>query len=97
MNGLRPELTAATADTEALHQPGLRVLPPPAVPAPARRRGGFSRGRVRLLVGADLVAILASLAGTYVLAERIGPPAVIAPDWLLALASQTSRTSRDVH
>jgi exopolysaccharide biosynthesis polyprenyl glycosylphosphotransferase len=85
VNGWRPELKAATADTEALHQHGLRVVPPPAVPAPARRRRGFSRGRVRLLIGADLVAILVSLAGTYVLAEQIGPPAVIAPGWLLAL------------
>jgi hypothetical protein len=85
MSGWRPELTAATADTEALHQSGLRIVPPPAVPAPARRRGGFSRGRVRLLIGADLAAILVSLAGTYVLAEQIGPPAVIAPSWLLAL------------
>ena len=83
MNGWRPELTAATADTEALHQPGLRVVPPPALPTPARRRGGFSRGRVRLLVSADLLAILISLAGTYLLAEQIGPPAVIAPDWML--------------
>ena len=31
MSGWRPELTAATADTEALHQGGLRVVPPPAV------------------------------------------------------------------
>ena len=83
MSGWRPELTAATADTEALHQAGLRVVPQPAVPA--RRRGGFSRGRVRLLFGADLAAILVSLAGTYLLAEQIGPPAVIAPGWLLAL------------
>jgi exopolysaccharide biosynthesis polyprenyl glycosylphosphotransferase len=85
MNGWRPELTAATADTEALHQSGLRIVPPPAVPAPARRRGGFSHGRVRTLMGADLVAILVSLAVTYALAEQIGPPAVIAPGWLLAL------------
>jgi exopolysaccharide biosynthesis polyprenyl glycosylphosphotransferase len=85
MSGWRPELTAATADTEALHQGGLRIVPPPAVPAPARRRGGLSRGRVRLLIGADLAAILVSLAGTYALAEQIGPPAVIAPGWLLAL------------
>jgi exopolysaccharide biosynthesis polyprenyl glycosylphosphotransferase len=85
VNGSRPELTAATADTEALHQPGLRVVPSPAVPAPARRRGGFSHGRVRTLIGADLVAILVSLAGTYLVAEQIGPPAVIAPGWLVAL------------
>ncbi len=83
MSGWRPELTAATADTETLHQAGLRIVPPPAVHAPARRRGGFSRGRVRTLIGADLLAIVVSLAATYGLAEMIGPPAVIAPTWLL--------------
>jgi exopolysaccharide biosynthesis polyprenyl glycosylphosphotransferase len=83
VNGWRPELTAATADSDALSHPGLRVVPPPAVNARAGRRGGFSRGRVRTLFAADIVAILISLAGTYVLAEQIGPPAVIAPTWLL--------------
>jgi exopolysaccharide biosynthesis polyprenyl glycosylphosphotransferase len=82
MNGWRPELTATVADTEAL-QTGLRVVPPPAAHAPARRRGGFSRGRVRVLIGADLLAILFSLAGTFLLAAQIGPPAVIAPTWLI--------------
>ena len=85
MSGWRPELTAADRRHRGTAPAGLRVVPPPAVPAPARRRGGFSRGRVRLLVGADLVAILVSLAGTFLLAEQIGPPAFIAPDWLLAL------------
>jgi exopolysaccharide biosynthesis polyprenyl glycosylphosphotransferase len=83
VNGWRPELTAATVDSEALQHPGLRVVPPPAAHAHAGRRGGFRRGRVRTLIAADLVAILLSLAGTYVLAEQIGPPAVIAPTWLL--------------
>jgi exopolysaccharide biosynthesis polyprenyl glycosylphosphotransferase len=82
MNGWRPELTASVADSEALHS-GLRVVPPPAAHASARRRGGFSRGRVRTLFAADIVAILVSLAGTYVLAEQIGPPAVIGPTWLM--------------
>jgi exopolysaccharide biosynthesis polyprenyl glycosylphosphotransferase len=81
-SGWRPELTATVADTEALRT-GLRIVPPPATHAPARRRGGFSKGRVRSLFAADIVAILISLAGTYVLAEQIGPPAVIAPTWLL--------------
>ena len=81
MNGWRPELTAATADTEALSRPGLRVVPPPAAHARAGR-GGFSRGRVRTLFAADIAAILISLAATYVLAEQIGPPAVIGPTWL---------------
>src|SRR3954464_10680502 len=83
MNGWRPELTAATADSDALTRPGLRVVPPPATQARAGRRGGFSRGRVRTLFAADIVAILVSLAGPYVLAEQIGPPAVIGPTWLL--------------
>ncbi len=82
MNGWRPELTATVADTEALHT-GLRIVPPPAAHAPARRRGGFSRGRVRVLIGADALAILFSLAGTFLLAAQIGPPAVIAPTWLI--------------
>jgi exopolysaccharide biosynthesis polyprenyl glycosylphosphotransferase len=83
MSGWRPELRAAAADTEALH-PGLRVLPPPAAHAPARRRGGFSRGRVRALVAADLVAIQLTLAATFLLAQQVGPPALIAPAWLIA-------------
>ncbi len=91
MSGWRPELTAATADTEALHQPGLRIVQPPAMHASARRQGGFKRGRVRTLIVADLIAIVVSLAGTYGLAEMIGPPAVIAPTWLLlALAPMIS-------
>ena len=81
MNGWRPELTAATADSDALTRPGLRVVPPPAAHARAGR-GGFSRGRVRTLFAADIAAILISLAATYVLAEQIGPPAVIGPTWL---------------
>jgi exopolysaccharide biosynthesis polyprenyl glycosylphosphotransferase len=36
-------------------------------------------------MASDVLAIAASLAGTYALAELIGPPAVIAPGWLLAL------------
>src|SRR4051794_201256 len=82
MNGWRPELTAATADSDALTRPGLRVVPPPAAHARAGRRGGFSHGRVRTLFAADIAAILTSLAATYVLAEQIGPPAVIGPTWL---------------
>ena len=89
MNGWRPELTAATAETDALSRPGLRVVPPPAAHARAGRRGGFSRGRVRSLFAADIVAILISLAGTYLLAEEIGPPAVIGPTWLASVRFAT--------
>ncbi len=85
MSSWRPELSAIAAETDALG-PALRV---PAHTAARRdggtRRGGFSRGRVRALIASDVLAIAASLAGTYALAEMIGPPAVIAPDWLLAL------------
>ena len=49
------------------------------------RGGGLARGRVRALLLADVVAIALSLAGTYVLAEMIGPPAIIAPPGLIAL------------
>jgi len=82
MSSWRPELTAIAAETDAL-SPALRV------PAAARRDGasrrGFSRGRVRALIASDVLAVALALAGTYALAELIGPPAVIAPSWLLAL------------
>ena len=84
MSSWRPELTAIAAETDAL-RPALRV---PATRgarrAGASRRGGFSRGRVRVLMASDVIAVAVSLAGTYALAELIGPPAVIAPGWLLA-------------
>jgi exopolysaccharide biosynthesis polyprenyl glycosylphosphotransferase len=83
MSGWRPEATPLAAQADTL-RPGLRVVP--QEPAQTRRqRGGFSRGRVRTLIVADLLAIAIGLAGTYVLAEAIGPPAVIAPSWLLIL------------
>src|SRR3954454_8058144 len=41
--------------------------------------GGLVRGRVRALVLCDLLALAVAFAGTYVLAELIGPPAVIGP------------------
>ncbi len=82
MSSWRPELTAIAAETDAL-APALRV------PAAARRDGasrrGFSRGRVRALIASDVLAVALALAGTYALAELIGPPAVIAPSWLLVL------------
>jgi exopolysaccharide biosynthesis polyprenyl glycosylphosphotransferase len=66
--------------------PPLRLAPPlPSDVAKARQRGRLRRGRVRALMSADALAIALSLAGTYLLAESIGPPAVIAPAWLLAV------------
>jgi exopolysaccharide biosynthesis polyprenyl glycosylphosphotransferase len=49
----------------------------------APRPGRFVRGRVRTLMVADLVAVQLALVGMYLLAELIGPPAFIAPTWLL--------------
>jgi len=40
---------------------------------------GFGRGRVWGLLAVDLLALWISMAGTYLLAEQIGPPAIIAP------------------
>src|SRR3954471_24195724 len=56
----------------------LHVVPEPGA-AEQARRGGRSRGRVRALLLAALLSIALALAGTYLLAELIGPPAVIAP------------------
>ncbi|MGH2969118.1 MAG: sugar transferase [Solirubrobacteraceae bacterium] len=78
MSGWHPELTALSADTEAL-PPGLRAVPQASAP----RKRGFSRGRVRALLIADLLAIAVGLLGTFLLAEAIGPPALIAPIWLV--------------
>ncbi len=84
MSSWRPELTAAATQTETL-RPALRVAPREQAKGHGREgRGGFSRGRVRVLITSDVIAIALALAGTYVLAEAIGPPAVIAPGWLLA-------------
>jgi exopolysaccharide biosynthesis polyprenyl glycosylphosphotransferase len=49
----------------------------------APHRGRFVRGRVRTLMVADVVAIQLALLGMYLLAELIGPPAFIAPTWLM--------------
>jgi exopolysaccharide biosynthesis polyprenyl glycosylphosphotransferase len=54
-------------------------------PAAVGVRGPLARGRVRTLMVADLVAIQISLVVMYALAEEIGPPAFIAPDWVMAV------------
>jgi len=62
------------------------VSPPATTRQPhAPRTGRLARGRVRTLIAADLVAIAVALAGTYLLAELIGPPAVIAPGAVMAV------------
>jgi exopolysaccharide biosynthesis polyprenyl glycosylphosphotransferase len=74
-----------TVDAERIastSSPGLRVVPEPRASAP--RGGRFVRGRVRTLMAADMVAVQIALLGMYLLAELIGPPAFIAPTWLLA-------------
>jgi exopolysaccharide biosynthesis polyprenyl glycosylphosphotransferase len=79
-----PTLTPLTADPEgvASARPGLRMAP--EARSAASRSGRFDRGRVRTLMVADLVAIQLALLGMYALAEMIGPPAFIAPTWLIA-------------
>jgi exopolysaccharide biosynthesis polyprenyl glycosylphosphotransferase len=47
--------------------------------ADAARGRGLNRGRVWGLLIVDLLAIFMAMAGTYVLATQIGPPAVIGP------------------
>jgi exopolysaccharide biosynthesis polyprenyl glycosylphosphotransferase len=82
MSGSRPEPALSTAASS----PPLRLAPPlPAAPSTARQRGRLRRGRVRALIAADTLAIAISLLGTYLWAEQVGPPAVIAPTWLLAV------------
>jgi exopolysaccharide biosynthesis polyprenyl glycosylphosphotransferase len=49
----------------------------------AERRARFARGRVWILAGGDILALAVAYAGTYVVANRIAPPAVTAPTWLL--------------
>jgi exopolysaccharide biosynthesis polyprenyl glycosylphosphotransferase len=79
----RAGIVNAAARGQAVDPP-LRVVAPPAErPAPPSR-GRFSRGRVRALAAADLLAIAIAFAGTYVLAEIIGPPAYIAPHGVMA-------------
>jgi exopolysaccharide biosynthesis polyprenyl glycosylphosphotransferase len=51
--------------------------------AEAARGRGLGRGRVRALLVVDVLAVWVSMAATYVLAEQIGPPAVIAPRGVL--------------
>jgi exopolysaccharide biosynthesis polyprenyl glycosylphosphotransferase len=88
MSSWRPErgatLAPLTAEPEGRAngaRPGLRVAPKPAA---GNRSGRFDRGRVRTLMLVDLLAIQLALLGMYGLAEFVGPPAFIAPNWLIA-------------
>src|SRR4051812_22400669 len=85
MSKSRPEgdPSGAVLETPARGRGSLRVVEPPL----ARTRRGprrLVRGRVRTLIAADLAALGVAFAGTYVLAEIVGPPAVIAPGGVVA-------------
>jgi exopolysaccharide biosynthesis polyprenyl glycosylphosphotransferase len=76
----KPALSKAPAPAGRDEDPvALRVVSSAGEQARARRYGRLRRGRVRALVLADLLAITVAFAWTFVLAELIGPPAVIAP------------------
>src|SRR4051794_2465907 len=47
--------------------------------AETARGRGLGRGRVRALLVVDVLALWIAMAVTYLLAQQIGPPAVIAP------------------
>ena len=70
------------ADT-TLAPPVLRLASDCESATPRRTRGRLPRGRVRALLAVDVLSVGLALGGTYLLAEAIGPPAVIAPVWLL--------------
>src|SRR6185295_17568239 len=75
------------SDVETIGTPVLRLAPEGDAVTRRSPAGGLPQGRVRVLMAADLVAVTLALFGTYLLAEAIGPPAVIAPNWaLVALA-----------
>ena len=78
-----PLARLATTDADGMTGTltGLRTL---SEPAAARARGPLTRGRVRTLMVADLVAIQLSMVAMYALAQAIGPPAFIAPTWVMA-------------
>ena len=82
----RPDARAlgrlAAPEADAMTGAIAGVLPEPAA---VGVRGPLARGRVRTLMVADLVAIQISLVAMYALAEEIGPPAFIAPDWVMAV------------
>jgi exopolysaccharide biosynthesis polyprenyl glycosylphosphotransferase len=55
-----------------------------AISAPRiRTQGGLRRGRTWILAGGDLLALSVAYAATYVAANQIAPPAIVAPGWLM--------------
>jgi hypothetical protein len=81
-----PTLTRLTVEAEGFagSRADLRVVAAEPLPS-APRRGRLTRGRVRSLMLVDLVAVQLALVGMYLLAELIGPPAFIAPTWVIVL------------
>jgi exopolysaccharide biosynthesis polyprenyl glycosylphosphotransferase len=72
-----------SVDVEPLAAAGL-----PHAGSLADRGRGLGRGRVWGLLIVDLLAVWVAMAGTFLLAEQIGPPAVIAPGGVqIALAA----------
>ena len=49
------------------------------------RSRGLARGRTWILVAGDLCALVVAYAITYLAADRISPPAIVAPTWLLVM------------
>jgi exopolysaccharide biosynthesis polyprenyl glycosylphosphotransferase len=81
MSSWRPDAAAPDDPVRSLRL----VAPAERSRTRSRRPGGLARGRVRALVLADLLAIAVALAGMYVLAEIVGPPAFVAPDSVVLL------------
>ena len=64
----------------------MSVAVDPAVAAPtAGARIGLRRGRTWILAGSDLLALVLAYAFTYVVAEQLAPPAVVAPTGALVV------------
>jgi exopolysaccharide biosynthesis polyprenyl glycosylphosphotransferase len=84
MSESRPDRGRVVVIAEGAEQrAALRVVEAPGR-APVRTLRRFARGRVRTLIAADVIAIALATCGTYVLAEIVGPPAVIAPTGVTA-------------
>jgi exopolysaccharide biosynthesis polyprenyl glycosylphosphotransferase len=78
---LSGELAAESATPEnaaALELHGLRAAPDVEAAAVSHR---LPRGRVRILVAVDLVALAVAAALTYAVADAVAPPAIHAPRW----------------
>ena len=63
--------------------PSARVLP--GMRDGARSAGGLRRGRARMLAATDTLALVLGYEATYLAANMISPPAVIAPTWGMVL------------